>query len=60
MPTATPLTLFPAPSQCSLGDFVSHYGDVYEHSPWVAEAAWQQGLRPEHDTPDALAELMGL
>ena len=60
MPTATPLTLSPAPSQCSLEDFVSHYGDVYEHSPWVAEAAWHQGLRPKHDNPDALAELMGL
>ena len=60
MSTATPLTLSPAPSQCSLEDFVAHYGDVYEHSPWVAEAAWHQGLRPKHDNPDALAELMGL
>nr|WP_246638094.1 2-oxo-4-hydroxy-4-carboxy-5-ureidoimidazoline decarboxylase [Halomonas neptunia] len=37
-----------------------HYGDVYEHSPWVAEAAWQHGLTEAHDEPDALAELMGL
>ncbi|CAN0554214.1 unnamed protein product [Ectocarpus sp. 8 AP-2014] len=37
-----------------------HYGDVYEHSPWVAEAAWQHGLTESHDTPDGLAELMGL
>nr|WP_251048250.1 2-oxo-4-hydroxy-4-carboxy-5-ureidoimidazoline decarboxylase [Halomonas sp. ISL-56] len=37
-----------------------HYGDVYEHSPWVAEAAWQHGLTEIHDTPEALAELMGL
>jgi OHCU decarboxylase len=37
-----------------------HYGDIYEHSPWVAEAAWQHGLTEAHDTPDALAELMGL
>ncbi|HSP32414.1 MAG TPA: 2-oxo-4-hydroxy-4-carboxy-5-ureidoimidazoline decarboxylase [Halomonas sp.] len=40
--------------------FTHHYGDVSEHSPWVAEAAWQQGLTEVHDTPDALAELMGL
>nr|WP_249325386.1 2-oxo-4-hydroxy-4-carboxy-5-ureidoimidazoline decarboxylase [Halomonas boliviensis] len=37
-----------------------HYGDVYEHSPWVAEAAWQHGLTDTHDSPEALAELMGL
>ncbi|WP_422103443.1 2-oxo-4-hydroxy-4-carboxy-5-ureidoimidazoline decarboxylase [Vreelandella sp.] len=60
MPTATPLTLSPAPSQCSLEAFVAHYGDVYEHSPWVAEAAWQHGLSQTHDAPDALAEVMGL
>ncbi|WP_311065271.1 2-oxo-4-hydroxy-4-carboxy-5-ureidoimidazoline decarboxylase [Halomonas sp. DWK9] len=60
MPTATLLTLSPAPSQCSLEAFVAHYGDVYEHSPWVAEAAWQHGLSQTHDAPDALAEVMGL
>lgn len=60
MPTATPLTLSPAPSQCSLEAFVAHYGNVYEHSPWVAEAAWQHGLSQTHDAPDALAEVMGL
>ena len=60
MPHQPSLQLSPAPSQCSLETFVKHYGDVYEHSPWVAEAAWQHGLSEPHDTPDALAELMGL
>ncbi|CEP34808.1 MULTISPECIES: 2-oxo-4-hydroxy-4-carboxy-5-ureidoimidazoline decarboxylase [Halomonadaceae] len=60
MPTSNPLLLSPAPSQCSLEMMTHHYGDVYEHSPWVAESAWQQGLTEVHDTPDALAELMGL
>ena len=60
MSTASSLTLFPLPSQSNLETFIAHYGDVYEHSPWVAEAAWQHGLRQEHDAPDALAELMGL
>lgn len=60
MPTAHPLLLSPAPSQCSLEMLTHHYGDVYEHSPWVAEAAWQHGLTDAHDAPDALAELMGL
>lgn len=60
MPTSENTVLSPAPSQCSLEMLALHYGDVYEHSPWVAEAAWQQGLTEAHDTPDALAELMGL
>ncbi|WP_083024269.1 2-oxo-4-hydroxy-4-carboxy-5-ureidoimidazoline decarboxylase [Vreelandella lionensis] len=60
MPHPTSLQLSPAPSQCSLEAFVQHYGDVYEHSPWVAEATWQHGLSESHDAPDALAELMGL
>ena len=60
MPTPQPLLLSPAPSKCSLEMLTHHYGDVYEHSPWVAEAAWQHGLTEAHDEPDALAELMGL
>lgn len=60
MTTSTLNTLSPAPSKCSLATFIDHYGDVYEHSPWVAEAAWKKGLSAEHDAPDALAELMGL
>ena len=51
--------LEPRPSALDLDTFVAHYGDIYEHSPWVAEAAWQQGLTTEHDHPDRLAELMG-
>ncbi len=59
MPIPQPLQLSPAPSQCTLDMFIRHYGDVYEHSPWVAEAAWQHGLTTDFDSPDALAELMG-
>lgn len=29
---------------CSRGDFVQRLGEIYEHSPWVAEAAF--GRRP--------------
>jgi OHCU decarboxylase len=36
--------------------FMSTYGTVYEHSPWVAEALWQRGVRPEHDDPGYLAD----
>ncbi|PRY66766.1 OHCU decarboxylase [Vreelandella songnenensis] len=54
------LLLDPRPSELSLEAFVAHYGDIYEHSPWVAEGAWRQGLSEDHDTPDALAIQMGL
>jgi OHCU decarboxylase len=54
------LRLTPRPSTLSLDAFIEHYGDIYEHSPWVAKAAWESGLSPTHDQPDALAELMGL
>ncbi|WP_020181343.1 2-oxo-4-hydroxy-4-carboxy-5-ureidoimidazoline decarboxylase [Methylopila sp. M107] len=38
--------------------FVAAYGGVYEHSPWVAEAAAAQGLTQTDDNPDALAARM--
>ncbi len=51
--------LTPPPSQLDRPAFVAHYGDIYEHSPWVAELAWQRGLSPAEDTPEGLAEVMG-
>jgi delta1-piperideine-2-carboxylate reductase len=30
-------------------EFVSRYGNVYEHSPWVAERAWDGGIVPGAD-----------
>lgn len=51
--------LSPRPSALDRSAFVERFGDIYEHSPWVAELAWDNGLGPEHDTPAALAEAMG-
>lgn len=51
--------LSPRPSTLDRDAFVSHYGDIYEHSPWVAELAWDAGLDQAQDTPAGLAELMG-
>jgi 2-oxo-4-hydroxy-4-carboxy-5-ureidoimidazoline decarboxylase len=31
--------------------FVARYGPLFEHSPWIAEAAWEQG---PFDSPEAL------
>lgn len=51
-------TLHPRPSQLDKAAFVAAYEDLYEHSPWVAERAWQRGLGPLQDSPAGLAELM--
>jgi OHCU decarboxylase len=42
------------PSGLDRAAFVALYGRVYEHSPWIAEAAWSAGLKPEHDTVEGL------
>jgi len=52
-------TLSPRPSELDQARFIEQYGEIYEHSPWVAELAWQQGLGSEQDTPQGLAEAMG-
>ncbi|AXY41836.1 MULTISPECIES: 2-oxo-4-hydroxy-4-carboxy-5-ureidoimidazoline decarboxylase [Halomonas] len=52
-------TLTPRPSELDRAAFVAGYGEIYEHSPWVAELAWERGLTEAHDRPEALAALMG-
>jgi len=47
--------LDPAPSQMNEADFVARFGAIYEHSPWIARQAWQQGLTTAHDQVDELA-----
>jgi 2-oxo-4-hydroxy-4-carboxy-5-ureidoimidazoline decarboxylase len=42
------------PSSLGRAAFVTLYGRVYEHSPWIAEALWSAGLKPEHDTAEGL------
>ncbi|GLQ06155.1 2-oxo-4-hydroxy-4-carboxy-5-ureidoimidazoline decarboxylase [Sneathiella chinensis] len=39
-------------------EFVSLFGGVYEHSPWVAEQVWDQGLTDAHNDADTLARAM--
>lgn len=52
------LRLLKSPSQLSEADFVECYGAVYEHSPWIAQKAWQLGLTESHDTVAGLAQVM--
>ncbi len=48
--TAThPPKPFERPSEMSKLDFVEAYGGVFEHSPWIAERAYDLELGPAHD-----------
>ena len=39
----------PRPSQMTKDEFVTAYGGIFEHSPWIAERAWALELGPAHD-----------
>ena len=38
--------------------FLAAYGPVYEHSPWIAEAVFDTGLKAVHDGPNGLHAAM--
>lgn len=42
-------------SACSKEDFVARFGDLYENSPWIVEAVWDQ--QPFEDADAFLAAL---
>lgn len=46
------------PSGLDRTQFVALYGRVYEHSPWIAEAAWSAGLTPAHNTVEGLHQTL--
>ena len=46
------------PSRLTRTLFVERFGDVYEHSPWIAAAACDAGLTAEADTAEGLAKAM--
>lgn len=50
--------LEPRPSHLDRSAFVAEYGGIYEHSPWIAEIAWDTGLSSAEDTVDGLAGLL--
>ncbi len=47
-----------APSRLDRAAFVARYGGVYEHSPWIAEAAFEAGLDAGADHAEGLAALL--
>lgn len=42
------------PSRMHRALFVELFGDVFEHTPEIAEAAHRRGLKPEHDEAEGL------
>jgi OHCU decarboxylase len=46
------------PSRMGRALFVELFGDVFEHSPWIAEAAHQAGLTSAQDTAEGLHAAM--
>lgn len=46
------------PSRMTRALFVELYGDVFEHSPWIAEGACRAGLDASADTPEGLQAAM--
>ena len=48
--------LEPAPHQMSKADFITAYGSIYEHSPWVAERVFERGLSDDVASKQALTQ----
>ena len=42
------------PTSMDRATFVANYGPVFEHSPWIAEAAWDAGLPADADTAEGV------
>lgn len=46
------------PSAMDHATFKQVFGGIYEHSDWVAEAAWQAGISEKYDEIEVLADLL--
>ncbi|MBN2740324.1 MAG: 2-oxo-4-hydroxy-4-carboxy-5-ureidoimidazoline decarboxylase, partial [Rhodobacteraceae bacterium] len=46
------------PSQMSRARFVEVFGGIYEHSPWIAERAFDLELGPAHDCHEGMASAL--
>ena len=45
-----PVVALERPSEMSKDAFIESFGGIFEHSPWIAEAAYALELGPTHDT----------
>ena len=48
----------PAPHELSRMAFIATFGGIYEHSPWVAETLYDQGLSKDDSNPTKLFKRM--
>ena len=48
----------PLPTQMNRDEFVARFGGVYEHSPWIAEAVFDAGLKAEHNSAAGMSAAM--
>jgi len=48
----------PLPRTLDRATFVATYGQVFEHSPWIAEASWDAGLPADADTAEGLHQAL--
>ncbi|MEY3038131.1 MAG: hypothetical protein RL143_698, partial [Pseudomonadota bacterium] len=48
---------FGSPASLEKCDFVSTFGAIYEHSPWIAEQVFDRGLTNKHDQIEMLHSL---
>lgn len=55
---AHPPQTFERPSEMSAARFVSRFGSIYEHSPWIAERAFALELGPAHDCHEGVASVL--
>jgi len=46
------------PTSLSRDAFVTTFGRIYEHSPWIAEILFDRGIGAEHESLDGLAAPM--
>jgi OHCU decarboxylase len=55
---AHPLIKQRRPSEMDLDTFVSEFGGIFEHSPWIAEGAHAKELGPTHDTAQGVHQVL--
>ena len=53
-----PPVAFDRPSRMPRAAFVARFGGIYEHSPWVADRAFDLELGPAHDSAVGLANAL--
>ncbi|WP_420349845.1 2-oxo-4-hydroxy-4-carboxy-5-ureidoimidazoline decarboxylase [Pelagibius sp.] len=46
------------PAELDRDSFVARFGGVFEHSPWIAEAAYDAGIPADAETAEALHALL--